>query len=189
MSDIRWLFGTLRDCGGSDYLGEQVTQLEHALQCAAMAEAEGQGPDVVLAALFHDIGHLIHTAEADALPEALGQPDHEQKGADLLRQAGMPELTCFLVASHVAAKRYLCLRDPSYLSGLSDASRKTLGYQGGPMHEQEALILESKPEWTLAVRLRRWDDAAKVKDAICPPLSYYESMAEKFLEQAADGHE
>jgi phosphonate degradation associated HDIG domain protein len=181
MSDIGLgpLFGLLRDKGAAQYAGEEVTQLQHALQCAALAEAEGHDSNVVLAALFHDIGHLIVHADVEVYPNYLGHVNHELLGANALLQAGLPKDMCLIVAAHVQAKRYLCLRDSAYHDSLSKASQQTLALQGGPMRENEVIIWESEPYWPLAIRLRHWDDAAKDPSVQCPPLSHYEAMARR----------
>jgi phosphonate degradation associated HDIG domain protein len=163
------------------YIGEPVSQLEHALQCAALARAAHASKEEVLAALFHDIGHLIApkgTAEMDGLGIML----HEQLGARWLSELGFKPSVCSLVASHVDAKRYLAKRKAGYYERLSEASRGTLAFQGGPMSESEARAFEDDPQFAAKVRLRMWDEAAKLPDHEVPGLESYESLIRQHVE-------
>src|SRR5215475_14746664 len=108
--------------GDEDYIGEPVSQIEHMCQCAQLAEKEEFDSEVILAAFFHDIGHLCeHLVEVDHM-ENVGIVDHEKIGADYLRQKGFSEKIATLVESHVAAKRYLTYKYPAYYEKLSEAS-------------------------------------------------------------------
>jgi predicted HD phosphohydrolase len=163
------------------YIGEPVSQLEHALQCAALARGAKAASEEVLAALFHDIGHLIAppgTREMDGLGIML----HEQLGAKWLSDLGFKPSVCTLVASHVDAKRYLARRKAGYYDALSDASRGTLAFQGGPMSEEEARVFEADPKFAAKVRLRMWDEAAKLPDHEVPGLSFYEPLICEHME-------
>ncbi|MBS1526016.1 MAG: HDIG domain-containing protein [Bacteroidetes bacterium] len=146
--------------GDEDYIGEPVSQLEHMSQAAALAEAEGFEDEVILAAFFHDIGHLCAGGEDEDM-DGFGKVDHEKLGADYLREKGFSERLASLVQSHVVAKRYLTYKYPEYYDKLSDASKATLEFQGGRMNEQEASDFEQNPDADLFVRLRHWDDEAK----------------------------
>jgi phosphonate degradation associated HDIG domain protein len=143
--------------GGLNY-GEGVTQMEHALQSAALAEAHGCAPTLVAASLLHDIGHLFEKEE-----EVLGfasDQRHEATGADAL--AGLfAEAVWQPVAMHVAAKRYLCFKEEGYSAALSHASQRSLRLQGGPFNAAEAEAFESRVYWRDAVALRRFDDMGK----------------------------
>jgi phosphonate degradation associated HDIG domain protein len=152
LREIERLYATR---GGLKY-GEGVTQLEHALQCAALAEAAGAGPALVAAALLHDIGHLLRS-EADA---AASDDRHEGKGAQALAGLFGPDMRG-PVALHVAAKRYLCAREPDYFDALSPASKASLQLQGGPFDAGQADAFEQRPFAREAVALRRWDDLGK----------------------------
>lgn len=145
---------------GRDYIGEPVSQLEHALQCASLAQAAHADEHEVLAALFHDIGHLI-APEGSAEMAGLGICEHERLGAEWLAALGFAPAVCELVGAHVQAKRYLAQRTPGYVSRLSPASLGTLEFQGGPMSAQEAARFETDPLFKAKVRLRSWDEAAK----------------------------
>jgi len=123
------VFGLYEQHGTADYIGEPVSQLEHMSQAAQLAMAEGFDDEVVLAAFFHDIGHLCgHGGENMG---GYGVVSHERLGADYLRRAGFSERMATLVEYHVQAKRYLTYSQPDYYARLSEASRRTLAYQGG----------------------------------------------------------
>jgi gamma-butyrobetaine dioxygenase len=155
LQEIARLYATR---GGLRY-GEGVSQLEHALQCAVLAEAAGAGPATVAAALLHDIGHLP-SGEAEA---AASDNRHEAKGAQMLAGLFGPDVRG-PIALHVAAKRYLCAREPGYFDALSAASKASLELQGGPFDAAAADAFERRPFWREAVALRRWDDLGKSAD-------------------------
>jgi phosphonate degradation associated HDIG domain protein len=143
---------------GSRHYGEGVTQIEHALQCAELAETQGAPDSLVVAALLHDIGHLFEKEEDVAEGEFDGR--HEALGAKRLADF-FPEAVWRPVALHVAAKRYLCFIEPQYWDGLSEASKKSLELQGGRFSEEQARAFERAPYWLEAVQLRRFDDNGK----------------------------
>lgn len=147
--------------GHEDYIGEPVSQLEHMLQAATLASQYIDDDEVILAAFFHDIGHLIVSDHEKEKMGEFGVASHENIGADFLLKNGFSERIAKLVKSHVAAKRYLTLKYPEYHKKLSDASKATLSFQGGPMNEEEALIFESDPDKKLMILFREWDDEAK----------------------------
>lgn len=165
------LFSWLSHEGQSRY-DEAVTQLEHALQGAALAECEtGQNADIA-AALLHDVGHLLmkeHWQRKDFLDKDL---KHEIVGANWLQQFFREPVT-ESICLHVPAKRYLCAVDAQYWSGFSDGSKSSLVKQGGPMAEREVDEFELTLGYEAAVRLRRIDDRAKVVGLDVPPLSHY----------------
>ncbi len=160
--------------GGSQYGGEVVSQLEHALQAATSAEAEGASPALISAALLHDIGHLLHDLHDDAPDEGIDD-QHELLGARWLEERFIPTVV-EPVKLHVAAKRYLCAIDPRYQSQLSGPSRVSLELQGGPMTTEEALAFEQGPFAIDATRLRRWDEAAKVPMQVTPCIEHFASF-------------
>jgi phosphonate degradation associated HDIG domain protein len=147
---------------GGDRYGEGVTQIEHALQCATLAETSGAAPSLIAAALLHDVGHLLQ-GEASGL----GSQDlrHEITGAQALRRLFGPAVRR-PIALHVAAKRYLCFADPAYSAALSPASQISLALQGGPFDAVEAEAFERTPHWRDSVALRLYDDAGKSEDAM-----------------------
>jgi phosphonate degradation associated HDIG domain protein len=146
---------------GEERYDEELSQLAHALQTAALAEREGAGDDLVVAALLHDVGHLL---ELQAGAEAAGPIDrrHERTGPAYLSPLFGEEVTQ-PISLHVAAKRYLCATDDAYGAGLSAGSTRSLELQGGPMTAAECRAFEAQPGFTEAVSLRRWDDLGKVE--------------------------
>ncbi|PWB33866.1 phosphohydrolase [Pseudomonas sp. NDM] len=176
---IARVFGLYERFGTSDYIGEPVSQLEHMSQAAELAMAEGCDDEVVLAAFFHDIGHLC--AEGADNMGGYGVVSHERLGADYLREAGFSERLARLVEYHVQAKRYLTLREPGYYAQLSEASRRTLEYQGGVMSEAEADAFAADPLCALSLRIRRWDELAKERAVPVMDLSVLRRKAEVLL--------
>ena len=156
---IAEVFGLYERFGDNDYIGEPVSQIEHMSQAAELAMAEGFDDEVVLAAFFHDIGHLC--AEGAESMGGFGVINHERLGADYLRRAGFSESLARLVEYHVQAKRYLTLKEPGYYERLSEASRRTLEYQGGVMTAVEAEAFEQDPLCAVSLRMRQWDELAK----------------------------
>ncbi|WP_097306589.1 phosphonate degradation HD-domain oxygenase [Pseudomonas chlororaphis] len=156
---IAEVFGLYERFGDSDYIGEPVSQIEHMSQAAQLAMAEGFDDEVVLAAFFHDIGHIcVQNAENMG---GFGVVSHERLGADYLRRAGFSERLARLVEYHVQAKRYLTFKEPGYYERLSEASRRTLEYQGGVMSAEEARAFEQDPLCAVSLRMRHWDEQAK----------------------------
>jgi 2-amino-1-hydroxyethylphosphonate dioxygenase (glycine-forming) len=162
--------------GNEDYIGEPVSQIEHMCQCAQLAEAGGFDNEVILAAFFHDIGHLLeHVMPAEQM-DGFGVVDHEKMGAEYLRQKGFSEKIAKLVAAHVPAKRYLTYKYPAYYNQLSDASKRTLEFQGGIMNTEEAENFEADELHQLYIQLRKWDEQAKLEHIQLPSLDHYRKM-------------
>jgi 2-amino-1-hydroxyethylphosphonate dioxygenase (glycine-forming) len=159
--------------GQNDYIGEPVSQIEHMCQCAQLAEDAGYEDDIILAAFFHDIGHLLESETDTEQMDGYGVVDHEKLGAAYLLQKGFSGKISKLVASHVVAKRYLTFKYPEYRAKLSEASTKTLAFQGGPMNEAEAAVFEADPLHKLYIQLRLWDEQAKLEDIALPPMEHY----------------
>jgi [1-hydroxy-2-(trimethylamino)ethyl]phosphonate dioxygenase len=168
--------------GGSLYGGEAVTQLEHALQAATFAEREGAEPTLIAAALIHDVGHLLHDLPYDAPDQGLDDRHEALAAAWLAQRLGLAVVAP--VALHVAAKRYLCTVDTEYFGQLSQPSVQSLALQGGPMAPEEVDRFRTRPYSQEAVRLRRWDDAAKVVGMKTPSLEHFARYLE--LAQEAD---
>jgi phosphonate degradation associated HDIG domain protein len=169
---------SLRHRANDLYGGEAVTQLEHALQCAALAMTAGATSSLVSAALLHDLGHL-----ADRVQDAFCP--HENLAAQLLDRLFEPAVT-EPIRMHVDAKRYLCAIDAAYWSGLSPASKDSLVWQGGPYTAPEAAQFIAQPYAGDAVKLRRWDDAAKIEGKHTPPLDAFIGVMQSVLKPAID---
>lgn len=167
--------------GGNEYAGEKVTQLEHMEQAARLAEQEGAEEEVILAAFLHDIGHICVSAKGDNEMDGFGIKNHEEVGAEFLAAKGFSKKLIRLVESHVEAKRYLTWKQPGYYDLLSEASKKTLEYQGGKMEEAEALAFEQYPLFNLIIQMRLWDDEAKVEQQPIGNLEKYRDMIVRHL--------
>jgi phosphonate degradation associated HDIG domain protein len=175
------VFALYEKHGAEDYIGEPVSQLEHMSQAAELAIDQGFDDEVVVAAFFHDIGHLcVPRTTANDL-HGLGTVSHEKVGADYLREKGFPERVALLVENHVQAKRYLTARFPEYYDKLSDASKKTLEYQGGKMTAEEAARFERDPLFNEYVQMRRWDEEAKIEHVPTVPLQHMRDRARRVL--------
>ena len=172
-----------RDHGGEQYAGEKVSQLEHMVQAAQLASQQGYDEEVILAAFLHDIGHICVSAEGDQAMGEYGVKDHEEIGANFLKRKGFSKRVVRLVESHVEAKRYLTYKDPGYYDQLSAASKKTLEYQGGRMVKDEAEAFEQYPLFDLIIKMRRWDEEAKIENMPVPDLEYYRSLMISHLQK------
>jgi len=175
----RDLLAVLEGARAAEYIGEPVSQLEHALQTAWHAERSGASEAVILAALFHDIGHLVDPTARQM--EGLGVVDHESLGAEYLSERGCAPSLTDLVLGHVNAKRYLCARKPAYHDRLSEASRGTLRWQGGPMTDAEATAFEQHESFKSILALRQWDEMAKDPDITVADLDHYAPMLLRHL--------
>ena len=154
LDDIIDLYATRGDL----HYGEGVTQIEHAVQCATLAETSGASSDLIVASLLHDIGHLLVDSTNFCIDDR-----HEIAGADAL-DVLFGESVAQPVALHVSAKRYLCHVEPGYLPALSTASQRSLALQGGSFDRHEAEMFERLPHWRAAVTLRRFDDIGKSEE-------------------------
>ena len=181
MHSVNEIFDLYEKYGQADYIGEPVSQLEHMVQAARLAEAEGYDDEVVLAAFFHDIGHLCEFIMPTVQMDGAGVADHEKIGADFLAAKGFSTRICRLVQSHVPAKRYLTYKYPEYQKKLSAASMITLQHQGGMMTEMESIGFENDPLHPLYVKLREWDDKAKEVNQSPASIAPYKQMALKHL--------
>ena len=163
------------------YGQEAVSQLEHALQCAHLAELANEAPETVVAALLHDLGHMLST-ERTAVPdhEALPAKDdlHQYVALPFLRSL-FPDAVLEPIRLHVDAKRYLCAVDTLYWDTLSPASKHSLELQGGRFSEAQVQAFEDLPFYAEAVRLRRYDDLAKESGKPTPSLAHYTATMEQ----------
>jgi phosphonate degradation associated HDIG domain protein len=172
LADIEKLF---RDHGHIAYSGEAVTQLEHALQTARRAENDTAGDELVTAALLHDLGHLLNLQ--GATPSERGIDDqHQYFAIPFIRSLFAPAVV-EAIRLHVDAKRALCALEPEYYEALSEDSKRSLTLQGGIFTRQETEAFLAKPFAENAVRVRRWDDAAKVAGEMTPPIGHYLEIA------------
>jgi phosphonate degradation associated HDIG domain protein len=163
--------------GGEEYLGEPVTMAQHMLQGAAIAEANGLGEEIIVAALLHDIGHF--TSEFGTYtPDDTEDRFHEVAGAQVLAPF-LPPVITDCVRHHVAAKRYLCATRPEYLRRLSAASLHTLSLQGGPMSAEEVAAFEQNPHLAQIVQVRHLDEAGKRADMVTPDFAHFAPMVQR----------
>ncbi len=156
--------------GAAQYGDEAVSQLEHALQCASLAEQAGAAPELVAASLLHDLGHLL----ADR-PHVLDRDVDDVHQYLVLRvlHGAFPAAVLGPIGLHVDAKRYLCRAEPGYWDSLSAASKHSLELQGGVLDDAAARRFIGRSHAAEAVRLRRWDDAAKVPGRATPGLAHF----------------
>lgn len=176
---VHSLFEWLQEAGRTLY-DPGVTQLEHGLQCAHLAAVERAPAEEILAALLHDIGHLLageHSGTQEFLARDLR---HEVLGANWLAPR-FGEAVAAPVRLHVTAKRYLCATEPSYWEALSSASKRSLTVQGGPMNDPEVQAFRTLPGHEAAVALRRRDDRAKHKGVVVPELSTHSPLVRSLL--------
>jgi phosphonate degradation associated HDIG domain protein len=160
--------------GHEMYFGEDVSVLEHSLQAAALASRDGAPGYLVVAALLHDVGHLLHDLPEDIAAHGI-DGRHETVGEQWLRSRFGPEVS-EPVLLHVEAKRYLCAVEPEYLAKLSPSSVQSLALQGGVLSAAEIENFERNSGFRDAVSLRRWDDGAKEIDANTPELRTYRAL-------------
>jgi phosphonate degradation associated HDIG domain protein len=182
IDDIENLFTTR---GHAMYSGEPVTQLQHALQSAALAEAEGADDELVTAALLHDLGHLVSewgdgsAQDPGDTPTLRGIDDRHQFIAIPFLRGRFSERVTGAIQGHVDAKRYLCATRPGYQAALSADSQRSLALQGGAFDAAQAQAFIARAGAEEAVSLRLWDDTAKAADAVTPPLSHYLARARR----------
>lgn len=171
MNDLNDIISLFDRRGDSQYGGEQVSQLEHALQTAQLAEQSDASCALISAALLHDVGHLLHQLADDA-PDHGVDDHHENSGCVYLRQI-FPKSVVEPVRLHVSAKRYLCTVDPTYFQQLSEPSVTSLRLQGGEMSPQEIEQFEANRHYAAALDLRRWDDSAKIPNKLTPSIDHF----------------
>ncbi len=176
IDEIATLF---HDKGNQAYLGEQVSIAEHMLQTAQAAERARASSALTVVALLHDFGHLVHVMADDSADHGVDTV-HEQAGAEWLSRAFGPDVT-EPIRLHVAAKRYLCAKYPTYLDVLSPASVHSLMLQGGPFSADNAAAFAALPHAAEAVQVRRWDDIGKVAGEPTPSFDDYRPLLESCL--------
>ncbi|KIW89723.1 uncharacterized protein Z519_09879 [Cladophialophora bantiana CBS 173.52] len=192
----------LNKYGKGDYIGEPISQIEHSLQCAHLAARSMADPQTIAAALLHDIGQIVPEADAEHIlggaqvqnmrpnsmisldlqsSDSVGRVSHETLGAQYLLALGFPAKVAELVEAHVPAKRYLCATEDGYYNTLSDASKESLRFQGGPMSPDEVRQWQESKWVNEKANLRRWDDGAKVVGLNVPGLETYRPVLEQVL--------
>lgn len=174
MSAYEELVELFESGGSAEYLGESVTMKEHMLQCADLAVRNGASNELIVAALTHDIGHLL-ISDALFMQESNIDAHHDELGANWLADR-FPESVSEPVRLHVGAKRYLVSTDPTYFGRLSPASVHTFNLQGGKMSDDEILEFRSHPAHESAIQVRLWDDDGKALGSKTSDLSAFESI-------------
>ena len=191
------LIHMLNTKGQGDYIGEPISQLEHSLQAAHLAQSNNADSETIIAALLHDIGQFLPAGEVasiahevqsmriseDVSIDSVGRVGHELIGEEYLARLGFSRKVSSLVGSHVAAKRYLCTAEPGYHDTLSEASKTSLRFQGGPMQGEEFNEWAAIPWRREMCQLRKWDDGAKVVGLVVQPAEMYEDMITQHLQQ------
>lgn len=168
VNTIHNLFATY---GQSDYIGESITQLEHAVQAGILALNDKRSNHITIAAFLHDIGHLVgasmpattHMIEPNQHLN-LGVQKHEELGAEYLEQLGFPPSITIPIKNHVLAKRYLLTLDNTYAKEVSTASMQTFQLQGGVLSKEECREFEQSPYFEESILLRYYDDMAKISN-------------------------
>lgn len=178
MTQLDHIARLLSERGSERYGGEAISQLDHALQCATLAEHAGATDALVTAALLHDIGHLLADDEGAAGRGV--DMRHEIRGAEYLEPIFGDAVTA-PIRLHVLAKRYLCAISPRYVKRLSQESIKSLDVQGGPYRMRDADAFVTNAHSGASIRLRVWDDLAKSPDARTPSLAHFMARAERAL--------
>ena len=179
VDDVLDLFGRM---GAALFFGEPVSQTQHALQTAWLAEQAGAPPALVAAALLHDIGHLL-VPDVEPPESTSGDPGHAETAAAFLAP-GFIDSVVEPVRLHVAAKSYLCAVEPHYPDRLTPASQVSLGHQGGLMTPAEAAAFLAVPHAEAALALRRWDEMGRVPGLPTPPLAHFRPCLEAGLRSA-----
>ena len=163
--------------GNSNYFGEDVSKTEHMIQAALAAQNNNESDYIVLACLLHDIGHFL---EEDNM-NGLGVIEHSKLGADYLRKLKIDDKVCDLVENHVMAKKYLVSKHSDYYNKLSDASKKTLEFQGGRMSDSEMLEFEKRYNFNDILKIRHYDDIGKDKNLKIPDITSFKNIIMNYL--------
>jgi len=192
MENMKKVIDLYEKYGNKGYIGEEVSQLEHAVQVALLSEEYYQYLDekikieLVLGAFLHDVGHLMffENIQLETMG-CVGVKNHEEIGALFLEELNFPDLTCQLVRNHIVTKRYLITMRKDYYQNMSDASKETFKYQGGKLNEEEIKNFEKDKYFDYHLRLREFDDKAKSTDTKLlqkikemEPILYYKNMIE-----------
>lgn len=176
---VRLLFAYMKTYGQETY-EEDVSQYEHSMQTAILAQREGASAEMITAALLHDIGHMLADDPHEANNPTVQDDHHEAVAADYL-SAFFPASITEPIRLHVPAKRYLCSADQNYFDSLSDASKKSFVLQGGKMSSGEMVTCEQHPYWQEALQLRKWDDQAKLIGLDLPDIDVFKAIVQQTL--------
>lgn len=171
----------LEQASEQNYIGEAISQQSHALQAADLAQKSGATEEVVLAALLHDIGHLLNAPNEKSMG-GFGVVNHEGKAEAFLKDLGFSDKILALVKGHVEAKRYLCTLDEHYFNQLSPASKVTFKYQGGKFSPGEMKSFKDAPWFKEKLDIRGWDEKAKEVIWSGPDLEFYRPMLVRHLQ-------
>ncbi|WP_036478488.1 phosphonate degradation HD-domain oxygenase [Myxosarcina sp. GI1] len=174
--DLTEIIEILSTKGHEQYGTEAVSQLEHALQCATLAEKDNSSAELITSSLLHDFGHLVHNLGEDAATRGIDDR-HEYRALSYLEKIFSPAVT-EPIRMHVAAKRYLCATDFNYWASLSPASKTSLKLQGGIFSPEAAIKFRQQSFAEDAIKLRVWDDLAKVKNLTTPDLKHFMAIVE-----------
>ena len=180
IDSIAYLYASYGHCN----YDEVMSQVQHAVQSGRLAKSSGYTDEVILGAVFHDIGHLMIEEVAEDQRDA-AMYRHQIIGADYLRKLGFSEQVAAIVENHVAGKRYLTAVNPDYMATLSPASIHSLEFQGGPMSDEEVAEFEADENKDLYIEMRRWDDLAKNPDDTDIDMQPYWDMALQHLQNRA----
>jgi predicted HD phosphohydrolase len=158
--------------------GEKMTVLSHSVQAALLAKEKNLGDKMIVAAFLHDLGHMLPLTDYKTQDmDGFGSIDHESSGADYLKDLGFEDMITVPIRNHVLSKRYLCTAHPAYYDTLSDASKKTMEFQGGLLSSEEVLDFENQTYFQESLDLRYLDDEAKDEDFVVDPTVYEELVA------------
>lgn len=186
IQNVNTIINLYEQFGGSDYIGESQTQLEHMTRAAMLAEEFGEQNDIILAAFLHDIGHLIEINNDTIKMGSLGIMNHELIARDYLIEKGFDKDIANIIGNHVKAKRYLVTKYPEYKINLSEASRQTLLYQKNTMSPEEMTEFESDPLFNMSLKLRFYDDQSKLLSKPIKPLDYYRNLMIEYLSESTN---
>lgn len=176
-----------KEAANSDYIGEAISQLDHASQAGLQAvlafdKSTGIDEDNIIAAFLHDVGHRYTGSDVKYM-DTFGIKNHDKIGAAFLKARGFSDKVVTLVGGHVEAKRYKVYKNKAYHDKLTFASQQTLTFQGGAMTKEEADAFEQTPYAEQVVLLRTWEEQAKVPHTKTPSLSYFASLILEHLEK------
>lgn len=185
-ANVDKVFNLYQTHGELLYLGENVSQTSHSIQCAMNAEKDSQPVQVVLGALLHDIGNLVgkdtDTEHIIINDVNIGPKNHDAIGANFLETHGFPHEIVVFASQHANAIRYMAWKDPEYAKSLSWTSKAVLERRGGPFTDAEGKAFEALPHYDAIIKCRKWDEGAKAANAPLKPLGDYRKMALEYLQ-------